>query len=280
MSRILITGAGGLLGSHLVPLLSREHELFALGRGAPEGATAITADLSNPVDPAALPANADSLVYLAQSPRFRDFPDGAADMFQVNVAQPLALLDWARRASVRRFVYASSGSVYAPSDRPIREDDPTPAPGFYASTKLAAERLALAYGGMISVVCLRFFFIYGRGQKRDMLLPRLVDSVREGRPVTLQGSDGIRLNPVHAEDAARATAAALELDGAHAINVAGPEALSIRRICEAAGAALGRDPVFESAPPAAGDLVADISRMSERLISPRIPFVEGVRDLL
>jgi nucleoside-diphosphate-sugar epimerase len=283
MRSVLITGAKGLLGSHLLPRLARQRHVFTLGRAGGAEAPNVTpleADLARPIDVSALPGQVDEIVYLAQSSRFRDFPDGAADMFQVNLAQPLALLDYARRAGASRFVYASTGSVYAPGPAALLEDDPTPAEGFYASSKLAAERLALSYKGLLGITALRFFFIYGRGQKRDMLLPRLVDSVRGGRPVKLQGGEGIRINPVHADEAAAAVEAALDLTGSHVVNVAGPEPLSIRRICEMAGVALGRAPQFETDPAPGRDLVADIGLMTRLLHSPRIGFEEGVRDLL
>ena len=64
-------------------------------------------------------------------------------------------------------------------------------------------------------------------RKRSMLIPRLVDSVREGKPILLQGQSGIEINLIHASDAAFATQAALSLVGCHRINVAGPNVLSL-----------------------------------------------------
>ena len=133
----------------------------------------------------------------------------------------------------------------------------------------------------MTVVLLRYFFICGPGQKRDMLVPRLVDSVRNGRPVTLQGEDGLRINPVHASDAARATAAALRLETGATVNVAGPETLSIRAMCNTIGQLVSREPAFEIKPdekPA--HLIADTGRMSALLGAPRRCFESGVAELL
>jgi UDP-glucose 4-epimerase len=284
MRHILVTGAQGLVGSRLVELLAPEDRVYALGRGTAVSASAnvvpIVADLSKPLDPALLPPRLDAIVYLAQSNRFREFPDGAADMFQINVAQPLALAEHGRRAGATRFVYASTGSVYAASDAPVREDGPAPADGFYAASKRSAELLLRNYAPAIGVALLRFFYIYGRGQKSDMLLPRLVGNVRDGRTVTLQGEDGVRIAPLHASDAAAACIAALDLEGANIVNVAGPEALSLRRVCEIAGERLGRAPEFEVKPGSGQSLLPDISLMAELLGPPRIRFEEGVADLL
>ena len=65
-----------------------------------------------------------------------------------------------------------------------------------------------AYQGEFVVVILRFFFVYGPGQSNEMLIPRLVKSVREGQPIALDGLDGLRINPVYVEDAVRAVVSA------------------------------------------------------------------------
>jgi nucleoside-diphosphate-sugar epimerase len=114
-----------------------------------------------------------------------------------------------------------------------------------------------------------------------MLIPRLVDNVRAGNPIALQGKDGIRINPVHAGDAARAVKAALDLQGCARINVAGPDILSIRELCETIGAKVGREPVFSVDEGQVGrNLIGDIDRMSEQLVAPERRFEDGVDELL
>lgn len=287
MTNILITGAGGLLGSYLVPLLAETGEVFATSRTPLDSGDAhyVPLDLSREIDPSALPEKIDAVIYLAQSSRFREFPETAEDIFGVNVARPIALLDYARRAGARNFVYASTGGVYGSADGPLTEQSPAPprgqSLGFYPASKRAAEILAESWSPFMNVAMLRYFFIYGAGQKHDMLVPRLVDSVREGRAVTLQGGDGLRINPVHASDAARATAAAARLDRSATVNVAGPEVLSLRDICAVIGGRIGREPVFEVQPDRRpGDLIADISTMRTILHDPEVRFAEGVEDLI
>lgn len=286
MKTVLVTGAGGLLGRRLVSLLAPDHRVVALSRDAaahwPEpNVVPLSADLSRPHDSAILPERIDAVIYLAQSPRFRDFPGGAADMRQVNTDQPLALVEEARQRGASSFVYASTGSVYAAALEPLREEGPAPATGFYAASKMAAELLLRPYGALLNVALLRFFFIYGKGQKRDMLLPRLVDSVRDGRRVSLDGEQGLRFQPLHVTDAAVATRRSIDLEGLNTINVAGPEILSIRSVCEAAGRALGSTSSFSVSPSSAPrDLIADTSRMQELLGAPTIRFEQGLPDIL
>lgn len=293
MSRVLVTGATGLLGSSLVPLLAEDAEVIGVSRSgggdpslstgsAAAPTTGMALDLADPTFPSRLPSGVDTVVHLAQSPRHRELPDSAPELFAVNTASTQHLLDWARRSGVSRFVVASSGAVHRSGAGIRHETDPTPPGlGFYAATKLAAEHLALAYADAMVVVILRYWFIYGPGQRSEMLVPRLIDTVRRGRAISLAGPDGMRFNPVHVADAARATAAATTLDTGVVVNVAGPEVLSLRDVGDAIGRAVGRSPSFTvdegAAPP---DLVASVERMEAKLVAPQRRFADEIGGLV
>jgi nucleoside-diphosphate-sugar epimerase len=274
-TRFLVTGASGLLGRRTFELLRSEGaNVVAIDR--------TSLDLSRPIDPEALPEQVDAVVYLAQSRRFRDFPDGADDVFRVNTAAPLALAAWAHRAGAQNFVYASTGGVYALSAEPLIESSPLADPmSFYHASKRSAELLLAPFASHFNVVILRYFFIYGPGQAPAMLVPRLVDSVREGRPISLQGEDGLRLRPIHVDDAARATIAATRLVDSATINVAGPQPMSLREMGKAIAAAVGREPVFEVATGARpASLVADIGAMTRLLGAPGRRFQDAIGELV
>jgi UDP-glucose 4-epimerase len=286
MSRILVTGATGLLGARVVELGGAlGHEVHAVGRSASRAAQpnarSIAMDLSRPIDRSALPAQVDAVLHVAQSRRFREFPDGAADVFAVNVARTAELLDYACSSGASHFVLASTGGVYAPSTAPLREDSPLATePAFYPASKLAAELLAHPYARRMTVAILRFFFIYGPGQASDMLMPRLVSAVRGGRAIRLQGSDGLSFNPIHVDDAAAATLAALSLKDSSTINVAGPVDITLREVGEVIGAGLDKQPRFELENETSPPLVADTALMRRLLVEPAVTPQAGIGDML
>jgi nucleoside-diphosphate-sugar epimerase len=289
--KLLITGASGFVGRRLVERLAAEgHEVLALVHTAPAPPFAsssirpLVVDLAH-FERTRLPSGVDAVVSLAQSQNFRSFPGKAADVFAVNVNAHLQLLEWARGTGVRVFVSASSGGIYGARSKPLVEetdqlavDSPL---GFYLGTKLCAEVILQNYRHFFGCAAiLRPFFIYGPGQRQDMLIPRLIGAVRDGRPIQLQGSDGLRLNPVYVDDAVKAFAAAIELQGCHVINVAGPDTLSLREIGERVGRRVGRAPVFELIDGSPSSYVGDIGHMRALLGAPRTGFDEGIARTL
>jgi UDP-glucose 4-epimerase len=114
-----------------------------------------------------------------------------------------------------------------------------------------------------------------------MLMPRLVKNVRDGTAIFLHGGDGIRLNPVHVDDAVTAITRALELPESRLINIAGPEVTTLRRVGEEIGRQVGREPVFNvdkiTQP---NHLVADINRMSRVLGEPKVDLERGIAELI
>ncbi len=267
--RILVTGATGFVASHLVPVLvARGDTVVALGHdparmfefaGLP-GVGTVVADLRARDVAGALPAVIDAVVHLAQANV--PFPDGAADLWEVNAGSTARLLEWARRAGAKAFVLASTGSVYGAGHRPWREDDPADDPGAYPATKVAAERIVAAYAPYLATVTLRLFAPYGPGQ-RGRMVPGIVGRVRNGTPVSLREGGRPRINPIYVGDLAEVLAEATRLAGDHLVNVGGDEVLSIADIASAAGEALGIAPTFaEVAGSPGGDTVGDVTRMA------------------
>jgi nucleoside-diphosphate-sugar epimerase len=275
--RVLVTGATGFTGQAVVrDLTARGDTVYALRRpGAPlpDGVEAVEQDLTAPLD--GLPDAIDGVAHLAQSRRYREFPDGAADVFEVNANATVRLLEWARSAGAGSFVYASSGAVYAPGPDPVSETD-MPAPGnFYAVSKLAGELACEQFRGELRAHVLRFFFIYGPGQE-NMFIPGVVGRIRDGQEVALAGEDGIRVNPVYVDDAARAVIGSLDAPESLTLNVAGPDVVSLRELSELAGELVGREPAYAVGDPRP-DVLASIDALRAAGLGPEVSFAEGLR---
>jgi len=277
--RVLATGATGLIGSRVLARLAPGHEVFALARGTGpelEGVEWIRADLSQPLKPAALPAAIDGVVHLAQSERYRDFPDGALDLFAVNVQSTAALLEYARGAGARSFVLASTGGSYAPSPEPVAEDAPLTTPGPYFRSKRMAELLVENYADELGGAILRFFFVYGPGGK--LLVSRLANSILANEEIVIDGDPGMAMNPIYVDDAAAAVESALGLAEQATINVAGDEVVRVRELVELLAAELGREARIRPGGPAPGDLIAATTLMQELLaVSPQWGLDRGLK---
>jgi UDP-glucose 4-epimerase len=266
--KVLVTGATGFVAPHLLRrLVAGGHEAVALGHDetrlpAGDGITRAVVDLSVPVDADVVP-EFEAVVHLAQANV--PFPDGAHDLFRVNVAGTLELLELARRRGATRFVYASSGSVYGLGEGAVAEDDPRRAEDFYGVTKRSGELLVGAYRVHIGTAILRFFAPYGPGQTAR-LIPGLIARVTAGEPVMLREGGRPRMTPIYVDDAVEAIVRSLESNEQLLLNVAGDETVSVRELAERIGDAVGREPVFEEQGEAVGgDLIARNDRLHRLL---------------
>lgn len=283
---MLVTGATGFIGSWLLKRLCSEHTLYCPARHistlpSHSNIHGIEQDLATPIDEARLPSSMDAIIHLAQSKHFRQFPDRAKDIFKVNTESTLQWLEYGRRAKIRTFVLASSGGVCGFQNHPILETDPPDLMNFYLASKYAAECFVNAYADHFTTVNLRYFFVYGEGQ-RDMFLPSLATRVLTGNPVTLSGQHGIALNPIHVSDAIEATSRALEVTRQETINIAGEESTSIRDLAELVGELSGKKPVYQyDSDKGSLSMVANIEKMKLKLgVSPKVRLREGLERLV
>lgn len=243
--KILITGAAGFLGKSLVRQLIGTHELYCLtrkvGQGLPDGENIhwIDMDLSGGLDETRLPKELDAIIHLAQSNGYRNFPQEANDVFAVNVALAQQLCDFGWRSGISNMILASTGTVYEPFLGSMREDEEVRPTGYYGASKLSAELISEAYSSHFSVCNLRVFFLYGPGQE-NMLIARLIDSVKSGKRVTLpKDREGLVFVPTFVEDTASVFKTAVEQGWQGVYNVASPHETSLggllRTISDATG---------------------------------------------
>lgn len=258
--RVLITGATGKVGSRLAKRLAlRGDQIRALVRDP--GRTAelcehhveiVRGDLLDHSSLDAAMNGVDAVVHCAA----RFFPGATSEQgHAVNDLGTQRLAELARAASVKRFVFISTGLVYGGNGgRRAREDDAcAPSPGYFAS-KLAAERALLAVDGL-DVRILRLAFVYGDG---DPHIEEIVPRMRGSPP-------GQRVSIVHHTDVARAVALVLDAPSpSHRIyNVVGDEAPDLATLFASVGAPPPDGSAAEAA--RADDVLLDGRRLREDL---------------
>lgn len=288
MKKILITGANGLLGRALCEILANEeHKVYALVRKpllqALENVHYLEINLEHNLADVSLPNDVDIIYHLAQSQHFREFPEKANDIFNVNVKSTQNLLDYALKTGVKQFIYASSGGVYGFGKQAFSEELNVPIHndlGYYLGTKMMGELLVRNYSQLLLTQIARPFFIYGPRQHKNMLIPRLIENVKQGNPIQLKEGNGLEINPIYVNDAARAFKLIADSELSGIFNVAGTEKVSLKYIAEAIGSLLDKKPNFEMVEGAQGHLIGDISRLQEIGFQNEYSLFEGLKTMI
>lgn len=277
--RILVTGASGFIGRHLVSRLSGAHELYAVERDPQraaqnETASLVMMDLARTLDVSALPAQIDIIIHLAQANV--PFPEAANELWAVNSTTTQQLLDYGRGARARQFVLASSGDVYGRRTGLCKETDAAAPASYYGLTKRVAEMLVEAYSDYLRPCIVRLFQPYGPGQS-DRLIPKLADRIRRGRVVRLNKDDRPRMTPVYVDDVTRAIESAIDSSHSGTVNIAGDRVVSVRELAEEIGRTLGREPFFEESGQESADMMGSGELMKQVLGKwPMVSLADGL----
>jgi len=236
--RVLVTGVGGFLGSHLAGrLLDRGHAVVGTTWGTSTDLLRVElheVDLLDPVGLASVVRTVmpEAIIHLAGLSHVGESWQRPADYFQVNVLGTENVLDAALEAGNCRVLLASSAEVYGlvPEERqPIVETEPVAPRTPYALTKAAAERLTVRAGGVVA----RCFNLVGPGQSDRFALPAFASqlaAIKKGEQdaVLKVGNLSARRDFVHVSDGVAALALLAELGNPGEIyNVASGRAFSI-----------------------------------------------------
>ncbi len=290
---ILLTGATGFVGQHLVSNLAKKHRLYAIthqddaiDRNDTSYISWIVGDLSQINSNMHLPDNIDSIVYLAQSNNYRNFPDSIWDIFNINTSSVLTLLEYARQKKIKKFIYASTANVYELSHYPITEIHNLDMNSFYAYSKRMGELLVEYYSSFFRTVIFRFFTVYGPNQK-GMLIPSLIEKIENNLPIQLIGSKhGLELSPIFVSDVTKVISTVLDKHedkcGFDIFNVGGDERISIRDMAFFIGNNLNKMPIFEFIPGEyKGGWIADNSKLKkEYTLGKFITFEHGISQII
>jgi nucleoside-diphosphate-sugar epimerase len=186
----------------------------------------------------------DAVVHLAK-PHDAIRGQGARERnFALSVAATHGLLRRAAASGVRRFVFCSTGYVLGAREAPSMETDRRFSPREpYGSCKACGELVNEMFRDELATATLRFFFPYGPGGD-EHFVNRVARSVLEGREIRLDGTEGIRLNPVWIEDLVQGIMKAIDSAESGTFHLAGPETVSLRQLADIVGRISGREPLF------------------------------------
>jgi nucleoside-diphosphate-sugar epimerase len=284
--KVLITGSSGLLAHDFIANFSDEYEITAITHSSEserqQNVRYIEIDFSRDWTINVLPRKIDFIVHLAQSPKFRDFPKSALEIFNINLHSTMKLLDYGLGAGVKKFIFASTGGIYGSSPSPISTNSEILGPtalSHYFGSKLSAEIFVNNYSDFFAVDINRIFFMYGPRQSKTMLIPRLINSVLNADAIQLAGPNGILINPVFVKDVSRFLHLQLQDTESHVYNVAGPEILSIRALANSIQEHFGGATNF-AMNPSADNIVADSKEFLSKLDTSPTSFADGIRAFI
>jgi len=302
---VFVTGAAGFIGSHVSDaLLARGDRVFGFDNFDPfydrrikernqaklsahPSFTFLEGDIR---DASALARwgegiPPDALIHLAAKAGVRPSvadPVGYAD---VNVHGTIRMLEWARERKVPKVLFASSSSVYGGNTKvPFSEDDFVDHPvSPYAATKKAGELLCHAYCHLygMNVAALRFFTVYGPGQRPEMAIHKFTRRILGGKEIDLYGDGSSRRDYTYIDDIVSGVLGALNAPpGYRVYNLGESATISLADLVALIEVACGKAAVRRFKPPQPGDVpvtCADISRARKEIgYDPRTPIERGV----
>lgn len=299
---ILITGGAGFIGSHAaahflregwrVGILDNFNDFYdpAIKRrniatlpSAPELFEGNIGDETAVQQ--AMESGWHTVLHLAARAGVRPSIQSPRSYIETNITGTQQMLEAAVKAGVKKFLFASSSSVYGAVDEvPFREDAPlrrTFSP--YAATKVAGEQLCSTYAHLykLPIIALRFFTVYGPGQRPDLAIHKFTRAISEGRPIEQFGDGSSRRDYTYVEDIVQGIHAAAEYDCDYEVfNLGESETISLAEMIAAIEAALGKSALIERRPDQPGDMPAtwaDISKARQLLgYNPRTKIAEGI----
>ena len=305
--RILITGAPGFIGTHLSrrliadgntvvgldnfdPFYDIEIKRRSVAELESSGSfSLIEGDIRDPETCARAVSGVDGVVHLAALAGVRPSIQAPERYMDVNVHGTQILLNaWQAEAggSQKPFVFGSSSSVYGGNTKvPFAEDDPVNSPvSPYAASKRAGELICSTFHHLtdLPMTCLRFFTVFGPGQRPEMAIHKFSRKIMAGEPLPFFGDGSTRRDYTFVADIVDGIVASLNAaDGFHIYNLGGADTTTLAELVDLIATTLGKEAILDRQPDQPGDVpatFADTTRSKAELgYERRVPLPEGVK---
>jgi len=305
---IIVTGAAGFIGSHAAEaLIARGYRVIGVDNfcdfydrswkemnlrsiAAASGGKSLEVEEiditgGDAIDKLVAQTKPAAILHLAAMAGVRPSIEQPAYYARVNVEGTTHLLQAAVKHGVKKFLFASSSSVYGNRPVPFREDDAVAEPiSPYAATKRAGELLCYTFWHLykLPVFCLRFFTVYGPRQRPDLAIHKFTRLISGGEPVPVFGDGSTSRDYTYVDDTVAGIVAALEhCDRYRIYNLGGAEPVSLTSLLQELETAIGRQAIIDRRPAQPGDVertCADVARSRDELgYEAQISLSEGLR---
>ncbi len=302
--KVLVTGGAGFIGSHLVRRLLRaghaavivdnfnDYYNPAIKRsniaGLESNVELIEANIEDAdrMKQVVVDGKFDAIVHIAARAGVRPSVENPLSYLQTNVNGTYNMLDAAKAGGVSKFLFASSSSVYGLAKTvPFSEDLPLPQTlSPYAATKLAGEHLCGNFSHLydLGVVCLRFFTVYGPGQRPDLAIHKFTDLIYNDKPIPKYGDGNTRRDYTYIDDIIQGVMGALAYDKTkfEIVNLGESETTTLTELIEALEKSIGKKANILQLPEQQGDMpltCADIRKARALLgYDPKVKISEGI----
>src|SRR5436190_10548469 len=308
MKQILITGAAGFIGSHLVdrllsekgwqiiaiddfndfydPTIKRENVRGHLREADYELHEVDIREL-NGLKNVFAGRRFDCIVHLAARAGVRPSLTQPLLYSETNINGTLNLLELARTHNVKQFVFGSSSSVYGNNAKvPFSEDDPIRNPiSPYAATKAAGELLCHTYSHLYDLrcVCLRFFTVIGARQRPDLAIHKFAKLISAAKPIPVFGDATTRRDYTYIDDIIAGVRAAIDYTAIdyEIFNLGESRTVELRELIGLLEKELDQHAIIDRQPLQPGDVpqtYADITKAKQLLgYDPRTQIEDGIR---
>lgn len=210
----------------------------------------------------------DVIVHIAAKAGVRPSIENPLAYQQANVIGLQQMLDFARLNKIKQFVFASSSSVYGVNDHyPWKEDERLMPISPYAGTKLAGEMMGHVYSHLFGIrfLALRFFTVYGPGQRPDLAIHKFTKFILQGKPIQMFGDGSTSRDYTFVGDTVKGIIGAIHYTGSpfEIINLGNNYTVSLKELIEAIEEVTGKKAIIERHPEQPGDVprtFADVSK--------------------